>query len=64
MGSISTAKSREKMVLGKELKKYHVTAHGKNITPSLVTYTQAKMLYDTLIGQGYNEVIIEGVRSG
>jgi len=60
MSTISTAKPREKMVLGREIKKYHITAHGKNITPSLVTYTEAKMLYDTLIGQGYKEIIIEG----
>ena len=47
------------MVIGKEIKKYHVTAHGKKITPSLVTYTEAKMLLDTLVAQGYDEVIIE-----
>ena len=47
-------------VIGKEIKKYNVTAHGKKITPSLVTYTEAKMLLDTLKAQGYNEVIIEG----
>ena len=47
------------MVIGKEIKKYHVTAHGKKITPSLVTYNEAKMLLDTLVAQGYDEVIIE-----
>jgi len=46
-------------IIGKEIKKYHVTAHGKKITPSLVTYTEAKMLLDTLVAQGYDEVIIE-----
>jgi len=46
-------------VIGKEIKKYHVTAHGKKITPSLVTYTEAKMLLDTLVAQGYDKVIIE-----
>ena len=46
-------------IIGKEVKKYHVTAHGKKITPSLVTYTEAKMLLDTLVAQGYDEVIIE-----
>ena len=46
-------------IIGKEVKKYHVTAHGKKITPSLVTYTEAKMLLDNLVAQGYDEVIIE-----
>ena len=46
-------------IIGKEIKKYHVTAHGKKITPSLVTYTEAKMLLDTLVAQGYDKVIIE-----
>ena len=46
-------------IIGKEIKKYHVTAHGKKITPSLVTYTEAKMLLDNLVAQGYDEVIIE-----
>ena len=46
-------------VIGKEIKKYHVKAHGKKVTPSLVTYTEAKMLLDTLVAQGYDKVIIE-----
>ena len=47
-------------VIGKEIKKYHVTAHGKKVTPSLVTYTEAKMLLDTLVAQGFEKIIIEG----
>ena len=46
-------------VIGKEIKKYHVTAHGKKVTPSLVTYTEAKMLLDTLVAQGFEKIIIE-----
>ena len=46
-------------IIGKEVKKYHVKAHGKKITPSLVTYTEAKMLLDTLVAQGFEKIIIE-----
>jgi len=61
--SISTAKPREKMVIGKEIKKYTVWIDGVEMTDSFVTYAHAKMMHSVYESRGYKNVIIREGRS-
>ena len=62
MGVISSAKEREPMLTGKEIKRYTVWVDGEKITPKFVTYTTAKTLLSTFELEGYRDVVITGAK--
>jgi len=56
--SISTAKPRESMVIGKEIRKYNVYVNGNKMTSKRVTYTRAKALYNRYELAGETDIAI------